>query len=405
MQNANSIKLAKLLTGIIFSMLAIDLFLFGGGRVVEFGGVTFRMLIFAFCLLLSLTLILIAGKMSKVMLTYSGAAMLLLIISSYISLLKGEFTFASLSPYLFFLLAITFSIYPIYLEKIFRRLLPPCSVFMSIVYILFIVMLLLGRVSILDVYKFIPESEVFLRGAEGLVYKGFVFIMIGALYFIICKNKSFINLAFTFICITAIIFTLTRGFVLSLLVAILLYYFNNKRTHVSIKFVMLCIGIAIPIYLLAVQPAFLFRAGSDSTRINDMLIFLDYLDQNPQNFIFGSGISGFLGERPSVENVYMDVILHFGLLGLAMLLAIYVKIHLDYKYIAKNIAPSYRKRIDWLYYSIFLLYLQSTFNPYINNYIGGVFVVMVLFYFNATRIFLAKLKTKAKSESELFELA
>ena len=398
-------KIIKCSVVLLFTLLTIDLFLFGGGRVVDFGGVTLRMLLFACCVSFSLLLIITYRKISKTMVAFVLLAMFLLISASYISVLRGELNLASLSPYLFVLLAIVFSLYPIKFEALFRKYLPYCSIFMAFIYLAFIAALFTGKASILDVYRFIPKSEVFLRGGEGLVYKGFIFIMLGALYFIICRGNSILKTFFALVCITAILFTLTRGFVISLLLTVLIYMFFNKGTGKFIRFSMLIACVATPVILLLTRPAFLFREGSDDTRINDILTFLDYVNDNPQDIAFGSGISGFLGERPGIENVYMDVVLHFGLLGLVMLLAIYVKIHLDYKYIAKNIAPSYRKRIDWLYYSIFLLYLQSTFNPYINNYIGGVFVVMVLFYFNATRICLAKLKTKAKSESELFELA
>ena len=101
----------------------------------------------------------------------------------------------------------------------------------------------------------------------------------------------------------------------------------------------------------------------------------------------------------------MDIVLHFGLLGLVMCLAVYVKIYLDYKFIVNHLDSSSHQRIEWLYYSIFLLYLQSAFNPYINNYIGGVFVVMVLFYFNALRINLAKLRKNNKTSHDKLKLA
>lgn len=367
----------------LLTLLVVDLVLFGGGRVVEFFNITLRMVIFACCIIAIMSFYSYKKSIDTTALCFILIMMFVLIYASLISASEGELETKSVVSYFFFLLAGLFSVYPFQLVDIFRKFLPFCSVFMACSYLLFVFLLLAGKVSITDIYIVLPDSEVFLRGMDGLVYKGFVFIMVGFLYFFIVKSSSWFYYFLCFLCFFSIVATLTRGFVLSLLVTTIVYCLFNKRRSFVKYFSLSTVLIIVPLSILIFTPDFVFREGSDSTRFNDIIAFSQLLNDDYKNFLFGWGISKSLSNRASVENVYMDVLIHFGFVGLFLLFTLYVKIHLCYTFVKARVDSKEKDVIDWLYYSTFLFYLQSTFNPYINNYIGGVFVIMVFFYFSA----------------------
>lgn len=375
-------------------LFIIDLYLFGGGRVVEVFGVTLRMIMFSIALLLCLAVFANNRIVSQSVLWIFLFFILVLIYSSLISAVHDNFSSGSITAYLFFLVILFFYCFREKANYFIGHTIAFSAVFMSLCYLSFLGAVFFGLISFLDIYNYIPHSEVFLRGQEGFVYKGFIYILIGALYFcIVDRYKITWRLILFFLCFFAIVATLTRGFVLSLLLVMIIYFVANSKSLLLKLLVVFC-GFLIPLLVVAFYPDFIFRADSDSTRINDIYEFLNFINNGGINLILGDGISAYLGDRPGVENAYMDTWLRFGLLGLFLLLLCFIKISIDYLYIKK-----YKGRIryhDWLYYSIVLIFVQSNFNPYINNYIGGTFLMFALVYFDSERMNLSNVSHRKR---------
>ncbi len=369
----------------IFMMVfVLDLYLFGGGRVVEVFTITLRMILFSIALLFSAIFFMKNKLISHASLWCLLAFIVVILYSSFISSMYGNFSVGSTSGYLFVLVVVFFYCFRDRAFYFVVNTIAFSSVLMSLIYLLFLILVFLGKIPFLDIYNYIPESELFLRGNEGFVYKGFLYILIGALYFVIVdRYKPVWRLLFFLLCLIAITATLTRGFMLSLLIVIFIYYFVELKSAITKVFI-ITVFFSLPILIFMFLPEIIFREGSDSTRINDINEFLIFIDSGGVNLLLGNGISSYLGDRPAVENAYMDMWFRFGLLGLLLLLLCFVKISLDYFYLKK--VRFNNKCFDWLYYSVVLIFIQSNFNPYINNYIGGSFFMFVLVFFDSARL-------------------
>ncbi|MFQ2585839.1 hypothetical protein ACK30U_01775 [Aeromonas caviae] len=212
--------------------------------------------------------------------------------------------------------------------------------------------------------------------------------MVGALYFVIVKNQSiYVRYIGFFVCLVATIATLTRGFVLSLVFVVFLFYLFKLKS-IALKYTIFIIFLSMIISFSILHPELFLREGSDSTRINDIFAFISFLNDGGIDVLLGKGVSAYLGDRQSVENAYMDTWIRFGFLGVLLLLISFIKLTLDYRYIIKiNLKSNIinNSYYDWLYYSVLLIFIQSNFNPYINNYIGGTFFVFTLVHFDSIR--------------------
>lgn len=372
-------------------IFVFDMYLFGGGRVVEIFSITLRMILFSVALLLAAVVFFKNKLISHTALWCLLAFIVVILYSSLISSIYGNFSVGSTSGYLFVLVVVFFYCFRDRAYYFIENTISFSSVLMSVSYLLFLTLAFLGKISFLDIYNYIPESELFLRGQEGFVYKGFLYILIGALYFVIVdRYKPIWRFLFFLICVVAITATLTRGFMLSLLIVISIYYIFESKSLI-LRFFVIAVFVSLPVLIFTFLPELIFREGSDSTRINDIHEFLRFIDSGGINLLLGNGISSYLGDRPAVENAYMDMWFRFGLLGLLLLLLCFVKISLDYSYLKKVMGNN--KRFDWLYYSVVLIFIQSNFNPYVNNYIGGSFLMFVLVYFDSTRVKLSSLSS------------
>ncbi len=368
----------------IFMMIFVfDLYLLGGGRVIEIFTVTLRMILFPIAMLLAALVIIKSKKISFTTLFCLLAFIVVIIYSSFISSIYGNYSVGSISGYLFVLSVVFFFCFRDRAYYFFQNTIALSSVFMSTLYLLFLFLVFFGKINFLSIYDYIPESELFLRGLDGFVYKGFVYILIGALYFIIVdRYKPVLRFICFSLCLVAIAATLTRGFMLSLIIVILIYYIVELKSIVT-KFFIVGSFLTFVFLILSFFPEIIFRDGSDSTRMNDINEFSKFIDSGGVSLLLGSGISSYLGDRPAVENAYMDIWFRFGLIGLILLFLSFIKISLDY-YCIRKISGN-DKFIDWLYYSVVLIFVQSNFNPYVNNYIGGSFLMFVIVYFDSKR--------------------
>ncbi|MFM5840743.1 hypothetical protein ACET68_19975 [Aeromonas rivipollensis] len=379
----------KSITNIIVSsvllLFVLDLYLLGGGRVVDFGGVTLRMVVFAIMLLMAIFSLLLTMRINSLVLNTVFCASAILLVGMFISTANGNARegAVSISAYSFVLLPLVFYFFQ---NKIFMFLdnyIRISAIFLSSSYLLLVCVIYTGTISISDVFNFLPESEIFLRGESALVYKGFIFILIGALHLALVKRGPILLRSLGIvICLLATVATLTRGFVISFIIVILIYVILNAKS-VLLKYFIGFLLVILPFATYSSLLSYFSRAGSDDVRLNDLSLFMDYLNADVFRMFLGGGVSTFLGERAGIENAYMDITLRFGLLGLFFVLLVFILIWKNYLQIMSLKLSSINKsKINWLFYTVLLLYIQSNFNPYINNYIGGTFVLFVLVYFD-----------------------
>jgi len=379
-------SIVNLIVSSVLLLFVLDLYLLGGGRVIDFGGITLRMILFTIISLMAIFMMLLTKEINSLALNSIICALGVLLVGMFFSVINNNSKEGSvnITAYSFVILPFAFSYFKnrlfIFLDNSIRF----SAMLLSSSYLMFIYFVYMGKVSILNVFDYLPESEIFLRGEGALIYKGFVFILIGALHLVIVKRGSAIfRYIGVLVCLLAAIATLTRGFVISFAVVILIYSFFNAKT-LTCKYFIISLVLLLPIIAYVFFPLYFSRADSDNVRLGDLSEFINYLNEDIVRMFLGGGVSVFLGERPSIENSYMDIILRFGLVGASFLLLVFFIIWARYLQIMRlNIQSVDKSKVNWLFYSVLLLYIQSNFNPYITNYIGGTFVLFVLVYFDA----------------------
>ncbi|MCZ4263123.1 hypothetical protein O4G76_20075, partial [Limimaricola sp. G21655-S1] len=94
----------------VLSLFVLDLYLLGGGRVVDFGGVTLRMVVFAIMLLMAIFSLLLTMRINSLVLNTVFCDSAILLVCMFISSVNGNARegAVSISAYSFVLLPLVF---------------------------------------------------------------------------------------------------------------------------------------------------------------------------------------------------------------------------------------------------------------------------------------------------------
>lgn len=245
------------------------------------------------------------------------------------------------------------------------------TLLIAIIYLVYIVLIkYVGVIDFSVAYYLISEySDFMFRGNEGeLFYKGFVYLVIGLIFWI--KEKKYLC---SLLILLAIYYTMTRGFYVITFLCILGYYITLRRFTIStIIFVLFFCSIS----LLIVNGLGLFdmgenRADGDVIRIMTMQQVFERI--TPFSFVLGHGFGyGVPIRMVHMENSFLEIFHKQGVLGLFLWGYLLHKIIAFYKR-----TPSNYKGVSSVYMiGTIGVYVQSLFNPYLINPIGMSFVLL-----------------------------
>jgi hypothetical protein len=250
------------------------------------------------------------------------------------------------------------------------------GLFLALAYFVVLAMLGIGRLSILEILPLLHDSgEVLVRGDNFLFYKGFLYLGIGIVFFVAMRGKYWKSCSG--LIIVALILTLTRGFVLSVSVAILLMLFAQKRRALA-GFALILVAVAaflVFLYIPSLNHKFSEgRTASNSTRQLDFYAIVD--TTTPESLLLGQGYGAAVNDRQAIENSLLWAIWKLGIVGLAfwtlpMGLCTYFYLRIPNR-MNHPIAAAF-------FYSMILVYVQTLTNPYLNNPIGLSFVLVAIF--------------------------
>nr|WP_186973098.1 hypothetical protein [Bacteroides intestinalis] len=369
-----------------FYFLIAELFLCGSGQIIHvYGGLTLRMFNFIIAIFISIYFLLRKPLMGK-----DTTRLFLFYVFSFligISLsLVGESTkhlFEDIKPLSFFF------IFPFFYWMIksgqvimnIIRVLKYGVIIMTVVYLIYL--LLIRFFGVIDFYSLYyggisEESDFMFRGTGGeLFYKGFVFLPIGLVFLL--QSKKYILSVFVLI---AIYFTLTRGFyVIAFLAVLMSYVFFSSKANGSKVFVILIVSI---ICLLLCSYFSLFdmgegRESGDQLRVLTIEQVVDRI--TPFSFLFGHGFGNGVPIREvHMEMSYLEIFHKQGIIGLSFWTYLLYSICRYYK----QVVGKYRRIAGAFFISASLIYVQSLFNPYLNNPIG--MSTVLLAYFSCRRL-------------------
>ena len=367
---------------IIFILSLLELIIGGGGRFLEIGFLTVRMMLFFLVMVLSICLYLFKNKISRSIIVLTLFFSVLTLMSSVVGLLNNAYLsniFEDIKPIFFFYIILFFSIMIKDLKDIIliSNLIKIGSIFLAFSYIGFIILLYFGLIDFLSFYDKQAEiGEILFRGDFLFFYKGFLYLCIGFFFFLTSEYKyKLLALTFLFICV---MLTLTRGFILfTFLITCFYIFFINKKFVIKIISGVVLIIISAFIsnfYLQTVGD----RSDSDKTRYVQIDQVLD--EMSPISFFIGHGFGNGVPDRPiHMENSFLEIFHKQGLIGILFWIGLLFYVYVLFINI-KN--KEFKKLALPFILSVFFVYFQSLTNPYINNPMGLSFLLITIVVFS-----------------------
>jgi hypothetical protein len=365
---------------LLLFIILLELVLGGGGRYLELNGITARMFLFTFAIIIAFIHLSIKKKINKDLVILSTLYSVILVfhlILGFINNANFNYIIEDIKPLLYFYIIFYFSI-TIYKKRqieIVEKIIIYGSSFLAILYLFVVYLIFQGYIDFTEFYKKQYEiGEIFFRGDNLFFYKGFLYLCIGFI-FILVSNIKF-KFPLLLLLFTSIVLTLTRGFILfTSIVGIFYIFFINKKLILKISsLTLLCV--LITVFLKDIVEIFQDRADSDVVRFTQMTQVTDNI--TPFTILFGHGFGIGVQDRPiHMENSFLEIFHKQGIIGigfwlflLAYIFIIYVKIKYN-----KNIA------LPFLLSTTFV-YLQSFTNPFVNNPIGLSIILLTIVILN-----------------------
>jgi len=386
---------------LFFSLMLLEIFLGGAGRLTTFGPLTLRMYLFIIGLGLSVLLLIAGKKLTRT----TVVLMICFFVVYFVAIIRGILAgaelnnlFADVKMVSFFFILPFFDImindYRAYTRIL--KLLKGVSLFLAVAYLIFFAILNSHLIPFLTIYQAMSKPEYFaefgFRGEVAVIYKGFIYACIGYFFYFFNQRgpKNTIKILLIFF---AVALTLARSYLLLvsfLSLSYIIYRFLVSRKNRILN--MFVIGLVVIGGILLV-PILLDALGDKS--VSDSIRFVQIQQVferiNPLSFLIGHGYGIGVPIRPvHMEITYLEIFHKQGILGLAFWFLIPTYIGLKY-YNYRIYCKSNKKNnpIDArpFLFGVCFLYLQSLFNPYLTNSMGMTFLFISLIVFEKLKKF------------------
>lgn len=374
-----------------FLLLAttVELLLCGSGQIIHIIGsltarMTFFLLIFICCILYINRINAYLNKIDIYILTFYTIVFSASISIALISNSKASYIFEDIKPLSYFF------ILPFFLSFITNQntvnkikfAIKYVSLSMAIIYLIYIALIkFLGLIDFSIFYQSMEEESDFMfRGEQGeMFYKGFVFLPIGLIFWF--AEKKWVP---CILLITAIYYTMTRGFYVMSFLGLSFYLFSQiKDARIKITLILL-----LTILGLLLISSGLFEMGEDRAHGDEMRIVTFYQVRDKVtllSFFIGHGFGEGVDFRPiHMENSFLEIFNKQGLLGIAFWISFLSTI------IFYTIKSEKKQTPIIFCIGATIVYIQSLFNPYITNPIGIGYLLIAYsvckFYYIKTQI-------------------
>lgn len=379
------------LISVLFTVTLFELMLGGGGRLVAWGGVSLRMILFSFALFIVGIQILRKQRISKEYWVLSFAFLIVLLIGLLRGLMSGAdraFWWEDVKPLLYFFILPFFG-YAIQgrvtIESV-AHIIKRSGILLSGIFIVLLILIHTGVIPFLDFYHTVLRTqEFFFRGELTFFYKAFIYICIAFLFVHFSEDKYKYSLLI--LLAIGILLSFTRGFLFAIALTYASYYFlKSSFVRVTI-FVFISLSVVLIGQLAISQgsqaidqltnrqeysqgeknnpnPNLLGnRAYADEGRFQQIKEVAQQADFS--TLLIGHGFGIGIPARPvHMEISYLEIFHKQGLIGLLfwgyLLWALFIKY--------KDATPDGLS--DSFFVGSLFVYFQSLTNQYINNPIG-----------------------------------
>lgn len=356
-------------------ILVWELILGGSGQVIHlYGDLTLRMFLFILALIIGFWAFIKypLPKYSAKIIYYYFVTFCLGIFIACLSSTSNKLLFDDIKPLLYFFISFYFC-WAIDDIKVVYKLIDIikwASLVLAVIYLFYLAMIqIFGIWSFSSMYSSLSnESDIMFRGEEGfLFYKGFVYLPLGLLFFV--REKKYWQSA---IILVATYLTFTRGFYIMTFCAIILNLILQKHFNFS----RLCLLIIVVLIIFFGCYYFQLFDMGDNRAEGDALRFVTmeqvYDRVTVWSILWGHGFGNGVPVRTvHMENSYLEIFHKQGVIGLSFWIYVLYMIIAYYKKITVN-----KQLAQPFLIGAFIIYVQSLFNPYINNSIGMGFIIM-----------------------------
>lgn len=369
---------------LLYIAVALELFIGGGGRLLEVGPVTVRMLLFAVVMAMVVATVwlrpnqrgnfLVAVVWVLVYLTIH----VLVLVRGLVGGSDAIEALADMQPTLYWIAAPFFALAMESRRNITRTvdLVILAGMILAVGYLATISSVLLGYVDPFTLWEtLLPSGEFFFRNELLFFYKGDLYLGIAVIFLLAgCRSRP---LMLAIIAI-ALLLTLTRGFVIATTLAATLMYASQRRMKRVFS-----VFAVVAILLLGLQ-AILDSAGtgalgdrsdSDAQRFDDLRYMAEHLTIG--TLLIGEGFGTLINSRMNVETSFLWLLWKGGLITLVFWLMPLWFCWSAYRRIPRS-SEDYPVACAFLF-SVVFIYVQTATNPFLNNPIGLSFVMIAMF--------------------------
>jgi len=359
-------------------LLAIvaELIFFGGGRLIDIGPVTFRMIFFA----LAQIYVVCAIFKSKIK-PYVMGLVLYFVCSLTFSAVMGlsnnadsELVVTDMKSISYFVMLIFFYITIKNRQTIISvsNTIKTCSFVVATAYLCILIAIFLGYIDYGKLWQLLGSSDEFIISEGRFFYKGFLYLCIGFVFFSVESSKKLKVVSILFL--VGIIFTFTRGLMLSTAAVYLLYITVFTPLKMK-KFIVLSLSMLI---LVLLASWYIENLGDRGDSNNQRIIALKQVKEalTPLSLLFGHGLGIGVEEKPEhMEITYVEIFHKQGAVGLFLWVTVFVSI--IYRYIRIDNKGDRLIALPYVLSTI-LIYIQTSTNPFLNNPIGMGMVLISL---------------------------
>lgn len=359
-----------------------EIFLFGSGQILLiFDGLSLKMFNFSVMLIMGCYFIFRHRQISKELLQLLYFFLFSISLAILLGTINGglEYMFFDISPLSYFFALIFFDIYIRNVSDInfVISLLKFSALFMAILYLVYLGMIYWGLLDFNVTYMFLEnQSDILFRGNEGaFFYKGFLYLVIGLIFYIV-EGEMFTWKGV--ILLLAIYFTHTRAFLIITLCSCLfcaIYWMHFRNYILPMRNIFLFIVLLLGFFLVVpyVYDSFVEvdRSGGDAIRLQTIDEVFERVTLCSVFVGHGLGV-GVPIRMVHMEMSFLEIFHKQGFLGLLFWTYVIIK---GYLYFINTHRNFRRSALPFLI-SISMIYIQSLFNPYLNNPIGMSFVII-----------------------------
>ncbi len=413
----NSEKTKKI-EAYFFSILLFELFIGGSGRVISFGFITLRMILFSIALIWFSIRLLVESKDNFIYRIITAFIALIIIGATvgYMNNAPKGLIFTDIKQLLFFLSIICFSICIKTKEQIDKiiKIIKLSTLILAVTYLICYMLIKLNIIEMDPFYNMLSakwlHDEFMFRGTGGnFFYKGFFYLGIGIFFYLFSK-PTLKNGLIAIVIYVALFLTLLRWLLaITLLVYAGALFYNwtlNKFKIAFLKskemifhFTLISIMITIPIifknfYITAlgnkqesvdirkqqfneVKSQILITESKTIKTKNSVLNTekQKIKEKSDFNYFVGKGLGVGVPIRPvHMELTYLEIFFKQGILGLCFWLFILLYTIFNFRVNSKK---HFNTSVPWIT-GVLVIYLQSITNPLLVNSIGMSFVIMAL---------------------------